>query len=230
MNAWELISEEASIVLVGNLNPKIFHPEWFIRKDIVPEWDYSKDEVINLSDMSQMTFPGDSKITVLLNQFSLRSSLASNHLALKDIVTSTFSALRETPITQMGMNYVSVVKIPDKEQWMKFGTELAPHKYWEDAVDFFSDLDSEKKKDLGLWELTMRLPRPDDMYGYIHPKIAAVSLQDQTLSFSVNNHIEIEDGDAMNMVKILEDNWEKSMDFAKNLTNNILMSQLENAK
>ena len=41
MSNWEIISEEASIVLVGNMNPKIFHPEWFIRKGIVEEWDYN---------------------------------------------------------------------------------------------------------------------------------------------------------------------------------------------
>jgi hypothetical protein len=30
MSAWVKIGEEASIVLVGNFNPAIFHPEWFI--------------------------------------------------------------------------------------------------------------------------------------------------------------------------------------------------------
>ena len=54
MSNWEIISEEASIVLVGNMNPKIFHPEWFIGKGIVEEWDYSQDEFISLPDMSQM--------------------------------------------------------------------------------------------------------------------------------------------------------------------------------
>ena len=227
MSAWELISEEASIVLVGNLNPKIFHPEWFIRKDIVSEWDYSKDEVINLSDMSQMILPGGSKITVLLNQFTLRSSLASNHLTLKDIVTSTFSALRETPVTKMGMNYTSTIKIPDTEKWVKFGSELAPHIHWEEAMGYYKDLDSEKKKDTGLWELTMHLPRPDDMHGYIHPKISVVSIKDRIFSFSVNNHVEIEEADAMALVKVLEDNWEKSLELAKNLISNIMMSQLD---
>jgi hypothetical protein len=98
MSAWEIISEDASIVLVGNLNPKIFHPEWFIRKGIVEEWDYSNDEVVNLSDMSQMTLPGNRRVSVLLNKISLGSSLASEYLALKDFVTSTFSVLGETPI------------------------------------------------------------------------------------------------------------------------------------
>ncbi len=228
MSKWEVISEEASIVLVGNMNPKIFHPEWFIRKEIVPEWDYAKEkeEVINLADMSKLTLPGDNLITVLLNQFSLRSPLASNHLALKDVITSTFTALADTPIMQMGMNYTSVIKIQKRDLWLQFGAELAPAKHWEQSIDYFEDLDDEKKEAVGLWELTMHLPRPDDIPGYIHPKISAVSLTDHILSFSINSHVEIEESNALTMVKILEDNWDKSLDFAKKLTSNIMNSQL----
>ena len=41
------------------MNPKIFHPEWFIRKRIVEEWDYSQDQIISLPDMTQMELPND---------------------------------------------------------------------------------------------------------------------------------------------------------------------------
>ena len=84
MGNWEIISEEASIVLVGNIKPKIFHPEWFIRKGIVEEWDYSKDEFVSLPDMSQMVLPNDRMIISLLNQFSIRSSRASEYFSLKE--------------------------------------------------------------------------------------------------------------------------------------------------
>lgn len=230
MSAWEIMSEEASIVLVGHFNPKIFHPEWFIRKDIIEEWDYSKDEVVNLADMSQIMLPGNRKLTVLLNQFSLRSSLASDYLALKDFVMSTFSILRETPIMQMGMNYTSVIKIQDKEKWMQFGSELASQKYWEQAVDYIESLDFEKQEKLGLWELTMNLPRPDEITGYIRPKIATIPTSKQTLSFSINNHVEIDHSAAITMIKILEDNWEKSLNFAKNLISKMMDSQLRDTK
>ncbi len=64
MSDWEIIRNEANIILVGNFNPKIFHPEWFIGKGIVEEWDYKKDEVINVPDMSQMTLPGNRTVSV----------------------------------------------------------------------------------------------------------------------------------------------------------------------
>ena len=70
MKNLEILSEEASIVLVGNFNPKIFHPEWFIRKEIVGEWDYKNEQDINLPDMAQISLPSDRNITVFLNKFS----------------------------------------------------------------------------------------------------------------------------------------------------------------
>jgi len=42
----------------------------------------------------------------------------------------------------------------------------------------------------------------------------------------VNNHVEIEDSSAVTMTKILEDGWDKSLSLAKEITSNIIESQL----
>jgi len=230
MNNWEIISEEASIVLVGNINPKIFHPEWFIRKGIVEEWDYSKDEFVSLPDMSQMELPNDRRILALLNQFSIRSSRASEYFSLKDLVMSTFSFLNETPILQMGMNYSSVIKIANPAKWMQFGSELAPQQHWKNAANFINSLEQDKQKELGLWELTMNLPRPDDLKGFIRPKIAVLQASQNTLTFSINNHVEIEDFSTAEMTKILGENWDKSLFLAQQLISNMMESQLRSEK
>ena len=231
MSNWEIISDEASIVLVGNMNPKIFHPEWFIRKGIVEEWDYSQDEFISLPDMSQMELPNDRKIIALLNQFSIRSSRASEYFSLKDLVMSTFTLLSETPILQMGMNYISVIKIVNPDKWMQFGSQLAPQNYWKNAANFINSLDEDKQKELGLWELTINLPRPDDnLEGFVRPKIAVLQAGANTLTFSINNHVEIEGSSAATMTKILGENWDKSLSLAKEITLNIMESQLGTEK
>jgi hypothetical protein len=231
MNYWEVISEEASIVLVGNMNPKIFHPEWFIRKDIVEEWDYSKDELISLPDMAQMELPNERKITVFLNKFLVGSSLASEHFSIKDLVIHTFTLLSETPISQMGMNFTSIIKIANENKWMQFGSELAPQQCWKQAANFINSLDENKQKELGLCELIMDLPRPDGLNGFIRPKIAVLPQAGlYTLEFSVNNHIEIKDCNALTMTKILEANWDKSLNMAQEITSNIMKSQLSEAK
>lgn len=174
MNSWEVISEEASIVLVGNFNPKIFHPEWFIRKEIVAEWDYSNDHIISLPDMSEMELPNELKISAFLNKFQIITSLATEYFSLKDIVVNTFSLLSETPITQIGINLTTIIRIPDIKKWRQFGSNLAPQTFWKDAAKYIESLEENKETELGLWELTMNLPRPDSLVGWIRPTIAAM--------------------------------------------------------
>jgi len=228
MSDWETISEEASIVLVGNMNPKIFHPEWFIRKEIVEEWDYTNDEVINLPDLSQIELPNSRKVLATLNQFSVRSSQASEHLFLKDFINHTFSFLSEMPIRQIGMNYISVIKIPDIDKWKQFSQLLAPQKYWSDAVGYIDDLEADKQEHMGLWELIMNLPRPNDnLEGYIRPKIAVLpQAGKQILAFSINNHVEIEHSNVSGISEILDEHWDKSLTLAQQITSNIMTTHL----
>lgn len=231
MNYWEILNEEASIVLVGNMNPKIFHPEWFIRKGIVAEWDYSKDEIISLPDMSQMEVPNGCLVSVLLNKFVIRSSLESQYFSIRDLVIHTFSLLSETPILQMGMNFKSIIKINSEDKWKQFGSELAPQKYWKQAATFIDTLDENIQRHLGLWELAMNLPRPDSLEGFVRPKITVLpQAGSYTLEFSINNHVEITDASAGTMIEILKENWDKSLNLAKELTNNIMESQIGGVK
>jgi len=227
MSDWEIIREEASIVLIGSLNPKIFHPEWFIRKGIVEEWDYSQEEVISLPDLAQVEFPNERKLTVLLNKFSIISSLATEYQSIKDLTINTFSSLGETPVSQMGMNFTSVIKIKNEEKWKQFGQNLAPQALWKQAATYFNGLNAQKQNELGLWELTMNLPRPDNIDGYIRSKIIAFPEAGRCiLQFSINNHVVINDSKATSMIKILENHWDQSLELAKHLTDNIMKSQL----
>lgn len=228
MKSWEIIREEASVVLVGSFNPSIFHPEWFINKNLVESWEYSDDEKIAcLNDLAQIEFPGDKRIEVYLNKFTSRSTSASEFLALKDLVVNTFTILAETPIVQMGMNYTCVIKIKDKETWTKFGRELAPSNHWKDAANYLKD---KKDEDLGIWELTMHLPRPDDLPGYIHPNLKVISSKNFSLSFSINNHIDINRDQDQCMATLLEKNWSTSLEMANELISNIMNSQIGDEK
>lgn len=227
MSDWEIIREEASIVLIGSMNPKIFHPEWFIRKEIVEEWDYTQDEVVSLPDLAQVELPNERKLTIFLNKLSILTPLATEYQSIKDLVIHTFSLLSETPINQIGMNFNSVIKIPDEGKWIQFGRNLAPEKCWKQAAASTYNIDENKQKEFGLWNLTMNLPRPDDLEGYIRPKINVFPQAGRyTLQFSINNHVELKNSKATSMIEVLESHWDKSLLFAKELTNNIMESQL----
>ncbi|GBE09145.1 hypothetical protein BMS3Abin11_02276 [bacterium BMS3Abin11] len=234
MSAWEKIGEDASIVLVGSFNPSIFHPEWFIRHEILADWNYpgrrsssDKPSVATMPDLAQVEFQNQRNLQVMLNKFTLGCARASEYLSLKDIAISTFGILQETPITQMGMNYTAVIQIADKDLWIKFGELMAPKEPWVAAAPYINDLDKEKQDALGLLEMTMQMPRPDDLKGFIRPTLKALDLVSRTLSISINNHVVIEDNSAATMIDYLNGHWEIALDFADDFIKKALSSQLE---
>lgn len=233
MKRWEVQEEEASIVLLGGFNPSIFHPEWFIRHGLTESWDYSESEVINIPDVSKIVFPSDRALEVLQGRFIYRTTIASNHIALKDLVISTFSILTHTPIKQLGLNYKVSIHIPDANDWYEFGLKLAPIDLWKKAAPYIEKLGSDKVKQLGLVGLKMALPRADDFEGRINVEIANVFQKDLTISFSVNSHISLSESDgsdAIMAVEVIEDNWEKTLKLAKVIVDSIMESHLGRQK
>ena len=69
MEPYTLETQEASIVLVGSFNPAIFHPEWLLRHELIPEDDIkaAKVEIVhqNISKFSLSWF----NIEILNNRF-----------------------------------------------------------------------------------------------------------------------------------------------------------------
>ena len=220
---WEIQGEEASIVLVGNFNPRIFHPDWFIRKQIVGEYDYEGDEVVCVPDYARLDLPESRTVVVQNDRFIATSSLPSNNQSLADLILNTFDALRETPVTQMGMNYNFIVKFHEKSEWIQFGTSLAPPEVWSNVAGYINETkDKKRASSLGLWSLTMNMPRPDELDGMIRPKIEVTDWGNYVLSFSTNNHVELGDGGVNKAIEVLREHWSASIELSTKLFNGIM--------
>ncbi len=232
MSDWETLSDEASIVVLGSFNPRIFHPEWFIRKGIIEEWDFSEDKtIVVVPDMAQLALPDQRDLLVLLNKYQLKSSMASNYSSLKDLVSSTFAILPETPVTSMGMNFHSIIKISDLDHWKSFGQKLAPRETWIGAIGYVNDLDDTKQLELGLWDMTMNIPRNDDLKGFMRARLNVEgSTKARTIRFSMNSHVELGDKGARMVPTVLKDRWDNSLEFAKDFTSKMMESGLGGMK
>ncbi|ORU93413.1 MAG: hypothetical protein A6F72_06780 [Cycloclasticus sp. symbiont of Poecilosclerida sp. N] len=218
---YNTISKHVDIVLLGSFNPAIFHPEWFIKNNIIAEWEYTQKDILFVPDVTRVSLPSERYLAVLPDQFSIRATMPSDFLGLRDIVTSTFTLLKETPINQMGLNYTAVFKL-SKDDWVTFGKKLVPTEVWTNSAKYFSELDDKKKEQAGLLALTMHLPRPDELNGFILSRLRVKSFENYEIIFEINNHIEIENKDVSQMLKILESSWEKSLLFAETYIGNIL--------
>jgi hypothetical protein len=119
-------AEEISIVLLGSLNPGIFHPEWFRRQDILSPQDADAAEIKIVSpEVTEVLFL-DMKLDVFPNRLVLETFDASRAEKLQDIVLNVLAKLPHTPITACGLNNTIQFDLADEGYWHKIGHILAP--------------------------------------------------------------------------------------------------------
>ena len=102
------LMQQASIVLVGSFNPKIFHPQWLIDKEIIGDYDFESatgDEFVVSNDVTSYNLPDEILIQVLRNRLILKSFSFDSFITIGDMVSSIVKILPETPVYQMGLNY-----------------------------------------------------------------------------------------------------------------------------
>lgn len=226
MESFEVVQEDANIVVVGNFNPKIFHPEWFIAKGIIGQWAYEADDLICVADYTRFEMPDNILLEVYLTKLIIRTNAQTSFVTIRDLLVNIFSYLSETPTQQVGMNFSTLIKIKDKEQWKILGENIAPQQKWKAAADYYEGLGDKEKYKFGLWELVMNLPRPDDYLGYIRAKIKVANDISGIIEFSINNHIDIVEQNAKDLTEVLNTSWEASLEFANKYTQRVLTENL----
>jgi len=151
----------SSIVLLGNFNPAIFHPEWFERFKILPiqetQWtEYPTVEkdgaefrgrklvvqsapqppLIVTPEYSCLTFKS-LKIEVRRERFDCKTSVRNRFSLIKEVTLKIFSLLEHTPVRSVGINFEGHWKFSDDGQIILkriFGCENSRHLH-----DIFGD-------------------------------------------------------------------------------------------
>lgn len=223
---WNLVAEDANIVVVGHFNPKIFHPEWFVRKEIVPEWDYKDDQsLVNLPELAKLELPGEISLQVTLDQFTIRSGRASSFATVRDLAVSVFSLLRETPVSQFGMNLNRIARLSSKDRWVAFGEMLSPKELWSRVSGDFDSISPEKiEQMMGLIDITYQLARSDELDGWVRARVFAANPSEYMMGFQSNSHINLNNSGAALLVQILAEKWDDALKQA-----NIIYKNLEAA-
>jgi hypothetical protein len=119
-----------SIVLLGNFNPKIFSPYWFVHHAIATESEGDNAQVnIIHPEISNFSL-GSKLIQVDLNRFSVESTEAP-WIALVDFVATTFGKfLTHSPINRLGINRYVHFGVRSEENRNRIGRILAPTSGW----------------------------------------------------------------------------------------------------
>jgi len=192
-----------SIVLIGNFNPKIFHPAWFSAQGLIgkKEEEGAKIEIVH-SDLS--LFSADwLSIEVLHDRFKASTTQQPYSDAVRDLVLGTFTILRHTPLTMMGINIEKHFRVNSEDIWHKAGRKLAPKEPWEGLIN-----------EPGMLSLTMQGQRSDTYKGFIRVTAEPSRKVRPGLFFQVNDHYEAADrGNILGsdeIVSILKASWQTS--------------------
>lgn len=119
-----------NIVVVGNFNPAIFTPAWFVLYDLLPEHavDNAKLDVA-LPQFAKFGFEWFD-LNVTNNRFQV-STLQAPYIRIRDLVVRVFTEhLNHTPMTAFGINRDVHFRVKNRAERDRIGKMLAPVEPW----------------------------------------------------------------------------------------------------
>ena len=119
-----------NFVLVGDFNPKIFHPFWFSHQSLISEHEgnEAKVEVVH-SDVSIFNLEW-MRLQVTRERFDISTSQEPYFEVLRDLVVGAFGTLEHTPVKMLGINHQMHFAMESEDEWHALGHKLAPKESW----------------------------------------------------------------------------------------------------
>lgn len=126
--------EGASIVVIGNFNPAIFHPMWFKVNELLADAEAESAGIdVVSSEITSFTTQW-CRVQVLTERFSVETTDPARIPELVDLVLGVFSQLEHCPIRAFGLNRHTHFKMASESEWHAIGHLLAPKEIWEPVV------------------------------------------------------------------------------------------------
>lgn len=209
-----------SIVVVGDLNPAIFHPSWLASHGLVSNSEAER----TIQDERQLAVTrhvtayqvGAFAIQVTDERFSARTIDPSYLLPLRDLVVGVFRVLEQTPVRQMGMNRHSHFKVDSEDAWHMLGDALAPKDRWRDLF--------QAEPRLGLRTLVIEGKAPNSDAKFVRIKVEpSARVTPWGIFFETNEHYESA-GSAEAFVTVLADRWEGAMEYSMGAMRHVLLA------
>lgn len=224
-----------SIVLVGNFNPAIFTPAWFVLHGLLPQAVADSEELAKLAVAHpELThFQTDwLNLQVTTDKFNAETRLAP-HVRVRDLVVRVFKEyLYHTPLRAFGINRNVHFRVRDFSARDRIGRKLAPVEPWGVWGQQLGDSGHQG----GMTSLTMRQvnvkgrPAGDQINVTVEPS-NRIPEGAPGVYVGVNDHYTTGEADGHEsggrLMEILEQNFDSSVACGENIIDHI-MSLVEN--
>lgn len=207
--------EGLEIVIVGSMNPPIFHPEWFARQQLVQQSEAEKATIDVVSpDVASFSL-GWARVQVVREYISFSTNQAQHYELLRDLVAGTFNYLKFTPLSQFGINMAGHFRFEKREQWPALAKQLAPTKIWDGAL-------TEPR----MLSLNMQGAREDGHDGNVNVTIEQSVRVNPGLYIRVNDHFDLQqtgdESSAEKVIRVLSSEFPQSIKRYKTISEAIL--------
>jgi hypothetical protein len=220
-------TDTVTLVLVGDLNPRIFRPDWFSAQGLLDSETVEAAEVgIIHSEVTEFSTDWV-KIHVEKRRFVAVTDEAP-HVRLQDLVARTFGEfLSHTPIYLVGINRTIHFPVSSLQTLDKIGKSLAPHEAW---GEWGPEISGSAERHGGLLSLTMEQSELDDRAkGYIRAKVEP-SPQFRPVghgvSVDINDHYELSSAEdatgALAAVDLIQSQFQPSLDRSAWITDQVM--------
>ncbi len=208
--------EEASIVVLGDFNPAIFHPLWFANNGLIrpQEAEAANTEIVH---REVAAFAVDwLVINVTQARFQAQTKQGPYYEPLRDLVLGVLDLLSHTPVRSVGLNRHFHYQAKSEEYWHSIGHRLAPKNDWEQFLH-----------QPGMRSLQMEGQRTDDYAGSVRVIVEPSNQVVPGIYVMVNDHYDIDELDTRSVGtrtarRIVDAKWTHAMDLSHRIASHIV--------
>lgn len=228
MSKFDFERFDASIVVVGSLNPAITTPDWLLNHQLISQSD--RDSAMQslqaLVPQGVIAFECDwFSLNVVHQKFTAITKQGSTP-RLRDLIVSIFGLLGETPVSAIGLNFHADCKLSEASDYYRFGDALAPKEIWHRWFP-------ESEFAVGVLAQTMEIspgPRTSAFPVEKGKSIQQVTIQPSpravgVVSLAINNHIDLGAvATGRDVARIVSEQWERKEEESRNLVKHLVES------
>ena len=166
--------------MVGSFNPAIFHPQWFIRHELIGEEEADPHGVKVVSSEVTEIRISEIRLVCIGDRLTLGTQNIAYEEKLRDLAEGILSLLLHTPIRACGINPSAHYQLENVDYWHKIGHTLAPKELiWNDL--FVTP---------GLKNLTIQSKASPQDLNEVNVTVAPSARFNQGLLIYVNSHFD----------------------------------------